>query len=247
LQLLHLPLTAPAEQLAADEALLDEAEAGHGAETLVFWEPRETFVVLGYANRVAAEVNVAACEQKNIPIFRRCSGGGTIVQMPGGLNYSLILRIDDTAPTSNITTANQFIMERIRVALATLFPRPQTPNATPQISVRGHTDLCLGDVKFAGNSQRRRKNFLLFHGTVLLDCDLHWIGELLRMPSIEPDYRAHRPHADFVANLHLPAEKVMSALAAAWAAKDEMKNPPLEKIRHRAREQYSTAAWNLKF
>ena len=51
---LELSLPTPAENLAADEALLDWCEAGHCAETLVFWEPREPFVVVGYANKVAA-------------------------------------------------------------------------------------------------------------------------------------------------------------------------------------------------
>jgi len=82
---LDLNLTAPAEQLAADEAVLDWCEAGHGDEALVFWEPCVPFIVVGYANKVTTEVNVAAAETGGVPVFRRCSGGGTVVQMPGGL------------------------------------------------------------------------------------------------------------------------------------------------------------------
>lgn len=252
MKLLHLPILTPAESLAADEVLLDEGEAGAGDETLVFWEPRETFVVVGYANKVATEVNVAACEEKNILIFRRCSGGGTVVQLPGGLNYSLILRIDENGPTRNITAANQFIMEKNRAAIEAVF-RIQNPES--KISVRGHTDLALVThnsslitaKKFAGNSQRRRKNYLLFHGTLLLNCDLNLICDLLRMPSLEPDYRAHRPHSDFVTNLNLPVATVKAALAAAWNASDELMDPPLEKIRALAREKYVTREWNHKF
>ncbi len=118
---LDLTLPSPAENLAADEALLDWCEAGHGDEMLLFWEPRETFVVVGYANKIATEVNVVACAAKKIPIFRRCSGGGTVVQMPGGLNYSLILRIAENGPTRNISSANQFIMEKNRSAIETVF------------------------------------------------------------------------------------------------------------------------------
>ena len=77
MQSLDLPPLSAAENLAADEALLDRCESGASDETLIFWEPRETFIVVGYANKVATEVNVAACEKKGIPIFRRCSGGGT--------------------------------------------------------------------------------------------------------------------------------------------------------------------------
>ena len=121
LKLLQLQLPSPAEKLAADEAVLDLCEAGDGDETLLFWEPRETFVVVGYANKVATEVNVTACEAKGIPIFRRCSGGGTVVQMRGGLNYSLILRIEENTPTRNISSANEFIMERNRAAVESCF------------------------------------------------------------------------------------------------------------------------------
>ncbi len=244
---LDLPPLTPAEQLAADETLLDACEAGHGGETLLFWEPRETFVVVGYANKIATEVNLAACKKAGVPIFRRCSGGGTVVQMCGGLNYSLILRIEENGSTRNITTANQFIMEKNRAAIESLFSNSQLPSANSLISVRGHTDLCLGEKKFAGNSQRRRKNFLLFHGTLLLDCDLKRIGELLLIPSLQPDYRAHRPHDKFVTNLNLPAETVKTALANEWNAKTEFSNPPLAEIKKLAQEKYSTREWNLKF
>lgn len=241
---LTLALPSPAAQLAADEVLLNQCEAGSGEELLLFWEPRETFIVVGYANKVATEVNIATCERKKIPIFRRCSGGGAVVQMAGGLNYSLILRIDENGPTRNITTANQFIMEKNRAAIEAV-ARIQNPES--RISVRGHTDLCLGELKFAGNSQRRRKNFLLFHGTLLLDCNLKLVSELLLMPSLEPDYRASRPHEEFVTNLHLPAEKIKAALAEQWNATEELKNPPLEEITKLAREKYSTREWNFKF
>ena len=241
---LTLDLPSPAENLAADEVFLDDAENGDDGELLLFWEPRETFVVVGYANKVATEVNVAACEAKKTPIFRRCTGGGTVVQMRGGFNYSLILKIDEAGETRNITTANQFIMEKNRAAVESAF---KSQNSEARISVRGHTDLCLGDVKFSGNSQRRRKNFLLFHGTLLLDCDLTLISELLLMPSLQPDYRASRPHSDFVTNLNLSADQVKTALVKFWNADEELKHPPLAEIKKLARERYSTSEWNLKF
>jgi lipoate-protein ligase A len=239
-----LQLSSAAEQLAADEVFLDAAESGAGDEMLWFWEPQEIFVVAGYANQVATEVDVAACAKKNVPIFRRCSGGGAVVQLPGGLNYGLILRIDEHGPTRNITAANQFVMERNRAAIE---DELKIQNSKLKIFVQGHTDLCVGDRKFAGNSQRRRKNFLLFHGTLLLNCELERISELLLMPSLQPDYRAQRRHENFVTNLGVPAEKIKAALAAAWGAKEKFKHPPQEKISRLAREKYSAPEWNLKF
>ena len=242
---LDLPPLSPAENLAADEALLAGCEDGQGGETLMFWEPVGIFVVVGYANKVAAEVNVAACAAKNIPVFRRCSGGGTVLQLPGGLNYSLILRISETGPTQSIATTNRFIMEKTRAAIEKAFPPSAPPS--PALQVRGHTDLCLGDWKFAGNSQRRQKKFLLFHGTLLLKCDLSLISELLLPPALQPEYRAGRPHEEFVTNLNLPAAQVKAAIASEWGANEALAHPPLLETRKLAREKYSTREWNFKF
>jgi len=239
MKFLDLTLPTAAENLAMDEALLDGCEAGRGGETLVFWEPREPFVVVGYANHLAREVNVEACRARGIPIFRRCSGGGTVLQLPGGLNYSLILPITEDGPTGGITNANQYIMERNRRALATA--------SGQAVTVRGHTDLVVGVKKFAGNAQRRRRNWLLFHGTLLLNGDLDLIGELLPMPSLEPDYRGNRAHRDFVMNLGVGTEQVKTALRQEWEAHDPLESPPLAEIVRLAQEKYATETWNHKF
>ena len=137
--LLDLTLPSPAENLALDEALLDAAESASSAEVLRFWESPTPFVVVGYANKIASEVNIVACEARGISILRRCSGGGTVVQGPGCLNYAVILRITETGPTRSISTANHFIMERVRAAIASINYQPSTcPSAaTPtSLSVR---------------------------------------------------------------------------------------------------------------
>jgi lipoate-protein ligase A len=238
----NLNLSDPAAQLAGDEALLDWCENNQGEETLLFWEPRETFVVVGYANKIASEVNVEACQKNGIPIFRRCSGGGTVLQSPGCLNYSLILKITEDGPCRNITSANQFIMERNRAAIASI-PSSFSPL---NVSVSGHTDLAIAGRKFSGNSQRRKKNFLLFHGCFLLDSNLTLISKFLRMPTLQPSYRAGRDHDDFVTNLNVPADQVKAALQQAWNAIEPLAHFPEEPARMLVEQKYSTDAWNLK-
>jgi lipoate-protein ligase A len=236
---LDLTLPSPAENLACEEALLDACEENDGEEVLRFWEARETFAVVGYANKIATEVNVAACQKHSVPIFRRCSGGGTVLQGAGCFNYALVLRITKNSPLAGISSANKFIMERNRTAIETL-------HKTINCSVSGHTDLALDGLKFSGNSQRRKKNFLLFHGTFLLNFDLALVGEFLRMPSLQPDYRAGRSHDDFLANLNLPADQVKTALQKIWNATKELQTVPLPQIQKLAAQKYSTDAWNLK-
>ncbi|MGC3961253.1 MAG: lipoate--protein ligase family protein [Verrucomicrobiota bacterium] len=242
---LDLTLPSPAENLALEETLLDAAETGQVGEILRFWESPSNFVVVGYANKVASEVNATACEAKGIPILRRCSGGGTVVQGPGCLNYAVILRITEHGPTRSISAANEYIMERTRRAIAPLASdrRPQT--ADSHVSVRGHTDLALGNLKFSGNAQRRRKNFLLFHGTLLLNFDLPLISEVLNMPSLQPDYREGRGHNQFIMNLGLPAKTVKHALIAEWGA-TAASTPPMP-IPPDMLLKYNSVEWNRKF
>ncbi len=249
---LDLTFPTPAENLACDEALLDWFEEHGGDGVLRFWEPQNYFVVVGYGNQVATEANVAACEANGIPVLRRCSGGGTVLQGPGCLNYSLILKIEENGPLASITAANRFIMERNREAIEGECRRK---NAECRIEIRGCTDLALSPrlstldpaLKFSGNAQRRKKHFLLFHGTFLLQFDLPLIDKLLRMPSKEPDYREGRSHKEFVTNLDLPAEAVKKALREAWGAATALEIVPQDAVASLARDKYVTTAWNFKF
>lgn len=242
MKLFDFSFPTPAENLAADEALLDWCEESNGDEILRFWESPEYFVVVGYANKISTEVNVPACAAAKIPIYRRCSGGGTVIQGHGCLSYALILKIAEKSPLAGITTANQFIMDRNLAAIRSAIRPPPSV-----LSVRGHTDLAIGEKKFSGNSQRRRKNHLLFHGTFLLDFDLTLIGDCLNMPSKQPDYRSDRSHGDFVVNLPLSASDIKTAMKKVWQAEAPLKNPPLENISALAKTKYSTPEWNEKF
>jgi len=256
MKLLDLTLASPAENLACDEALLDWCEDGAGEEILRFWESGEYFVVVGYANKVATEVNVAACEARRVPVLRRCSGGGTVLQGPGCLNYALVLRIADEGPTGNISAANQFIMERNLGAIENLLARGRRREALyskaesrkqkVEISICGHTDLAIAGLKFSGNSQRRRRRFLLFHGTFLLAFDIALVEALLSPPTKQPDYRNHRSHKGFLTNLSLPAAAVKAALARAWKATGPLGDFPRGQMEILAREKYATRAWSLK-
>ncbi len=251
MKFLDLNLPSPAENLACEETLLDWCEENGGEEILRFWQARETFVVVGYANKIATEVNVENCRAKKIPIFRRCSGGGTVLQGAGCLNYALLLRISDDGPCRTITSANKFIMEKNRTAIES---EVRSQKSEADISVCGHTDLSLvtrhpslvTPKKFSGNSQRRKKNFLLFHGTFLLDFNLALVGEFLKMPSQQPDYRASRSHREFLTNLNLPADKVKAALKKSWGAVEELKDFPKPDIQKLAAQKYSTDDWNYK-
>jgi lipoate-protein ligase A len=236
---LELTLPRPEENLACDEALLDTCEEGQAPPILRFWEPRQPFVVLGYGNKIDTEVNVDFCEQNSISILRRCTGGGTVLQVPGCLNYSLILPISSETQLHTVSATNRFITGRNADALAELTRLP--------VRVEGCTDLGLNGLKFSGNSQRRRKNSLLFHGSFLLSADISLIEKTLALPSKEPDYRQNRSHADFLINLKVSAAEIKAVLRNVWGASQLLINFPHHRVTALCREKYDLASWNRKF
>lgn len=229
-----------AQNLACDEALLDLCEDGYEDEILRFWEPRLPFVVLGYSNKIGTEVAINSCKARGIPVLRRPSGGGTVVQAPGCLNFSLILPIPARGPLAQLTGTNQLILETHCKALAPLLPGRS-------LHVQGTSDLTLDDLKISGNAQRRKKKNLLFHGTFLLDMDLSLIEACLQMPSLQPDYRQNRPHHAFVTNTGLTAGQVKDALVSAWRAHGAFEALPLAAIDTLVQEKYTQPEWNEKF
>jgi lipoate-protein ligase A len=233
---LDLTLAAPSANLACDEALLDDCDAGPGAEMLRFWEPRHYFVVLGYGNRAELEVNLAACREENIGVYRRCSGGGTVLQGPGCLNYSLVLNMEENPALQTIASAGHYIMERQRSAVEGVLGRA--------VSVSGITDLSLEGRKFSGNAQRRKRRALLFHGVFLLGFDISMMAKLLPMPSRQPDYRQDRPHTEFLTNLDVPGSVLKSALREAWGAEEPAVEAPVPAA---LSQKYASEEWNRKF
>lgn len=234
---LDLTLPTPEANLACDEALLDACEDQADGEVLRFWEPCDYFVVAGYSNHVALEVDAAACRREKVGVYRRCSGGGTVLQGPGCLNYSLILKMDGNDALQNITAANCHIMGRHKAALTALLGRP--------VLVQGHTDLALDGLKFSGNAQRRKRQALIFHGTFLLHFDIGLIEKFLPMPSRQPEYRQGRPHKRFLMNLPAPADAVKNALCQAWSAGTTLEVLP--DYQRLVAEKYSQDEWNLRF
>ncbi|MEY4386399.1 MAG: putative lipoate-protein ligase [Verrucomicrobiota bacterium] len=242
---LDFPILSPADLLAAEEVLLEAAESGQIGESLSFWESREHFVVLGYGNKAATETDPSACQRFNIPILRRISGGGTVLQGPGVLNYSLVLRAEEGSPLARINGSNQFIMQRNAEALTQLL------GGNKRVEVQGHTDLVIDGRKFSGNAQRRKRTHLLFHGSILVNLDLALLDRVLPMPSLEPEYRQHRTHRDFLTQLPFPASDVKKALRTAWSATvasslDALINHWRDAVAQLAAEKYSQPDWNLR-
>src|SRR5262245_25737991 len=207
---LELTFANPAHNLACDEALLDLLESeGLDDGLLRLWQPENYFVVLGHSNRLRAEAHVQACRAQGIPILRRVSGGGTVLQGPGCLNYSLLLDIE-SHEVKNIRAAFRYVLNRHRRLTSEL--------VSDEVRVEGISDLTVAGRKFSGNAQYRKSRYVLVHGTFLVSFDLSMIDRCLPLPAKQPAYRANRSHLDFVTNLNCDLDRIRSGLRDHWNA-----------------------------
>jgi lipoate-protein ligase A len=230
----------PEENLAFDQALFEDCEENRFApDILRFWQPDSYFVVAGYTNRINTEVNIEACRETRTPILRRFSGGGTVVQGPGCLNYSRVFRGEHYPECETIAGTNVFVMKRHRDAIRSLVGEA--------VEFSGMSDLTLGNLKFSGNAQRRGRHAVLFHGTFLLSMDLALISRLLHPPSQAPAYRMGRSHAAFVTNINVEALAVINALEQCWNAQTIPDMDLAERVDDLVRTRYADPGWNFRY
>ena len=209
MRFLDLTLASLAENVALDEALLLQAEAGEAGEALRSWEWPEPAIVLGAGCRLAEDVNEAACRADGVPILRRASGGGTVLLGGGCLLYTLILAYHRSPQLRGIKSSYGYILEKIAAALTPL---------QPGIAWQGTSDLTVAGRKFSGNAQQRKRHYLLHHGSLLYAFALELVDRYLHMPTRRPEYRQDRSHEAFLTNLSAKAVELKRQLQTLWAA-----------------------------
>jgi lipoate-protein ligase A len=234
---LDLTLPSAAENLALDEALLLEAEAGRRKESLRLWEWPEPAVILGAGCKLAEDVNEEACQADHIPILRRSSGGGTVLLSAGCLCFTLVLNYDRDPASQEIRSSIRYILGRIRGQLLDI---------DSGIGLAGISDLASGGRKFSGNSQQRKRHYFLHHGTILYAMNLGLIGRYLRMPARQPDYRQQREHENFMMNLLTDVGTLKRQIETAWKVETMESEWPSETVRELVETKYGREEWTRR-
>ncbi len=153
-----------AYNLALEEYMLTKPS---GDDYFILWVSQPAIVVGKFQN-VYQEIDVHKAWEKNIPVFRRISGGGCVYHDDGNLNFSMISdwSISEEAygrfldPVIGILRSHGAAAKRSGIC---------------NISVEGK--------KISGNAQSIRKGRILHHGTLLFDARLDALGAVIR-----PDY-----------------------------------------------------------
>lgn len=201
----------PEKNVLFDEALFKNAEDGLCGETLRFWESLTSFIALGKTSKDEEEINFENVKRDKIPIVRRCSAGGVVVQGRGCLNFVLVLS-KKRPELQTIPLSYEFILGKVAVALKSL-------GVESKFYPPCDLALAQNDKKFSGNAQRRGKKFILHHGTILYNFDISLAEKYLMFPKKVPLYRQGRSHSEFMANIKAKPRDLIQAIAKAFEKK----------------------------
>lgn len=234
------------EELALDEALLEEAHEGLSTLPVVrTWMADEPTVVVGSSSRLDEEIDREACAALGVRVVRRPSGGLTVVLGPGCLMWSVI--VPHPAGTPAIERIHADMLSPLRDEL-----HAAVAGAGLAVDRRGSSDLVLRTAgadddasvrKFSGNALRVRRHGVLYHGTLLDTFDIGLISRVLRHPPREPDYRGRRTHGDFLVNLDLGRLALEAIVRRAFGATGDRREIPRDRIDRLVVERYGRPDW----
>lgn len=208
---LHSRVFEPGSLLDWEEALIQGKETQNVLPTELvegfsLWEFDRPCVVLGRGSK-EEEANESNCKRDGVPVVRRCSGGATILAGPGCLMYSVVLSLQQRPELRSISAAHRFVMTKILSA---------TQEIEARVELQGICDLCINGRKFSGNALRYKRDWLLYHGTILYDFPVEMLGHYLNDPARQPAYREGRSHEDFLTNIHADREQLSQLLCQHW-------------------------------
>jgi lipoate-protein ligase A len=237
MRFLDYSFTRPEENLAFDEILLEMAENGRGDETLRVWESPAPFVVLGVSQVLRQEVYEQNCLADRVAIMRRCSAGGCVLQGPGCLNFTLVLAHDGRPDIKTIRGSYCYILGAISAAFAKCGIKARH---------KGVSDMAIRGLKFSGSAQKRRRRFILHHGTFLYSLDTDKVARYVREPIDRPQYRGTRDHYGFLTTVPLRSPDLKLVLCDAFNADPRPVKPGHEEIqaaRNLGKEKYRAHDW----
>lgn len=209
------------------------------------WEQNSPAIVLGRSQKPDLEVNLINCQRDSIPIARRCSAGGTVIQIQGSLNFVFHFPLSWNPILSDVRKSFQFFAEYIQQALALR----KIPSGYRLLS-----DITDGnDKKISGNAQSRSQHSIMHHGTLLSKPCHDLMGKYLLKPSSEPEYRQSRDHQSFVTSLEemgyaYSLENLAQDLSRIIAPSEiiyELPKEITEKAKELIETKYKHEEWNL--
>jgi len=175
LDVLVSPETDPEVNLALEETLFQEVEAGLRLETLRLWVNDECLVRARRQSSRCGWHDERRVRELEVRVCIRSTGGGSVYHDRGNLNWSFYLRREESfvAPVHVFRACSETIIQALRpLGIDATFAPPN------RIEVTGR--------KISGMAARATLHALLVHGTLLVSTDLHRLNAICIPPPDTP-------------------------------------------------------------
>lgn len=198
MRVIDISFKSPLQNIQYDEELLNLAENSGVQPILRFWESDTYFVSLGCIDKEEDAIHKSACENDNVLVIKRSSGGGTVLLGPGCLVYALILPKERVF--FDVRKSYHYILSIVCDSLRTLgYPA----------EIKDIFDIAVENRKISGNAQLRKRKYFLHHGTLLYNFNLDMVGKYLKEPQKQPSYRKNRSHKEFLYSLNVSSGQTL--------------------------------------
>lgn len=186
--ILNRPQTDPYFNLAAEEYFVKNKKE----PIFMLWQNTAS-VVVGKHQNALKEINLNYLNEKNIPVIRRISGGGTVYHDLGNINYSFI----DSGNRESLVNFKKY-SQPILAVLNRLEINAQ---------LVGKSDLKIGGLKISGNASHVYKNTVLHHGTLLFSSDLNILETSIMAKTDKFEDKAVQSKRSLVTNIENHLQK----------------------------------------
>lgn len=158
--------------------------------TFKTWQPDNVYLILGQSNSIDDSLNDEQVEKDKITVYKRPSGGQTVILSP----RTLVL--------STTITASKFINPYVyfRTINGLIINILQNFKIT-NLHYKGISDIAIGEKKILGSAIYRNHQKVFYHAVLNVSQNTDMMEKYIKHPVKEPDYRLGRSHADFVTSL----------------------------------------------
>jgi len=156
-----------------ESQLIYHALAELGWEALSLVSPASPYVCIGFHQDVEQEVDLAYCNAKNIPVFRRDVGGGAVYLDGSQLFFQLILHKDHPEVPKN----KEIFYRKFLQPIINVYRRIGIPAAYKPVN-----DVLAGTKKISGTGVGEIGDCIVFVGNLIVDFNYEEMSKVLKVP-----------------------------------------------------------------
>ncbi|MBN2829568.1 MAG: hypothetical protein JXR56_04540 [Candidatus Cloacimonetes bacterium] len=158
--------------------------------TCHIWHPDRTYAVLGASNKAETSLKLSNLKKDEVVVMQRPSGGEAVLLTPNTLTISFLYRGEEKViPKKFFYEMNTLIIEALLAI------------GVANLSIRGISDICIGEKKILGCAIYRTGDGIFYQSVLNVAENPELFSRYLKHPEREPDYRKGRDHREFVTSL----------------------------------------------